>query len=148
MTLDVTAFTGLGEGQHDVVVTSVTVKTAKAGGEYLRWEFADHDGKTTSDNTSKEITPGNKTGKRFATLTGVPTVVGTPRHITEVIGKPCTIEIEINPEGYPKITNLMGRAKAPQARTSPVVTAASAEAQHAAQEGVEHDPGAVDPLPF
>src|SRR6185369_18011752 len=60
--LEVTAYTGLGPGPHDVNVTGLSIKTAKAGGDYLRWEFTDATGKTASANTSKEMTPGNKTG--------------------------------------------------------------------------------------
>ena len=112
--LEVTAYTGLGPGTHDVVVTGLTVKTAKAGGEYLRWEFSDAAGKTASINSSKEMTPGNRTGRWFASLTGRPTVIGESRHLGEVIGKAATVEIQLNDEGYPKVTALLGRqASAP-----------------------------------
>jgi len=107
--LEVTAYTGMGPGTHECVVTGLTVKTAKAGGEYLRWEFTDAQGKTASANTSKEMTPGNKTGKWYASLTGRPTVIGENRAIGEVIGKPAIIEIQLNDEGYPKVTTLLGR---------------------------------------
>lgn len=107
--LEVTAYTGLGPGPHDVNVTALSVKTAKAGGDYLRWEFTDAAGKTASANTSKEMTPGNKTGKWYAELTGRQTVVGEQRSLGEPIGKPCTIFIENNAEGYPKVVSLIGR---------------------------------------
>ena len=141
MTLEVTAFTGLGPGPHDVVVTDVTVKVAKAsGGEYLRWEFANKDGRTTSTNAPKEMTPGNKTGKWFAELTGRPTVVGEQRQLAEVIGRPCSIFIELNPEGYPKVVGLTAR-KADPSPVKPLREATeNAAKQHAAQEG--------DDLPF
>ncbi len=146
MTLDVTAFTGLGEGIHDVVVTGVTRKVAKAGGDYLRWEFADENGKTTSANTSVEMTPGNKTGKWFAALTGKPTEVGVSRQIAEVIGAPCTIVVEINPEGYPKIAALTARARRVSSPVRPLKEATDhAEAIHNDQEG---DRTADDQLPF
>ena len=149
MTLDVTAFTGLGEGIHQVVVTGVTRKIAKAGGDYLRWEFIDSDGKTASANTSVEMTPGNKTGKWFASLTGVPTTVGQSRQIAEVVGKACTIVVEINAEGYPKISALTARqGQAHANRESPVVTAAKAEAIHADQEREAHIPSNNEGLPF
>ena len=146
MTLNVTAFTGLGAGPHDVWVTDVSVKTAKAGGNYLRWEFRDADDHQASANTSEEMTPGNKTGKWFAALTNRPTVVGEQRHISEVIGKPASIFIEINAEGYPKVTGLTSRVPTVINRTATAEAIANSEAteqakeQHAAQEG--------DELPF
>ncbi len=142
MTLNVTAYTGMGPGQHDVNVTGVSVKTAKAGGEYLRWEFTDADGKTASANTSKEITPGNKTGKWFATLTGTPTEVGQARQLAEVLGAGATIEIELNDEGYPKVTNLIGRRSAPRASRSFAQTSSN-DSAHAALDKL-----ADDALPF
>ena len=137
--LEVTAYTGLGPGIHDVNVTACSVKQAKAGGEYLRWEYTAADGKTASENTSKEMTPGNKTGKRFAALTGRPTEIGERRSLTEVIGKPATIVIEVNDEGYPKVIALTARsASVPhQEPASIAIAAEKAAEQHAIQEGDE-----------
>lgn len=104
--LEVTAYAGIGPGVKQVAVTNLEVRAAKAGGDYLRWEFTDRDGKTGSANSSVEMTPGNKTGKWFAALTGRPTVVGEKRSLSEVIGKWCTIVVELNPEGYPKVIAL------------------------------------------
>ncbi len=145
--LEVTAYTGLGPGPHDVVVTGLTRKTAQAGGEYLRWEFSDRDGKTTSANSAIEMTPGNKTGKWFATLTGRPTVVGERRDPQEVIGKPCSIFLELNSEGFTKVVGLTARvAKMPSHKpAAETVNAASAAEQHAIQEG---EAVVADDLPF
>lgn len=140
MSLEVTAFTGLGPGIHDVVVTGLERKIAKAGGDYLRWEFSDNDGKTSSANSSVEMTPGNKTGKWFAALTGRPTVVGEKREITEVIGRPCTIVQELNPDGFPKIIALTARQATVASRPPVIETVTAAEKaaeQHAIQEGDE-----------
>jgi hypothetical protein len=126
--LEVTAYTGLGAGVHSVAVTDCKVMPAKAGGTYLRWEFADHTGRTASANSSVEMTPGNKTGKWFAALTGKPTEVGQSRALTEVIGRPGTIVIEINPEGYPKVIALTAREAAPKAHKPVIETVAAAEA--------------------
>ena len=154
-TLEVTAYTGLGAGAHEVVVTDVTVKKAVAtGGEYLRWEFRDSDDKAASANTSLEVTPGNKTGKWFSALTGRPVVIGEKRDTAEVIGKPASIFIELNREGYPKVISVTGRQADPrtvqsfaQSQTpayadTPGTKADvdAAAAQHAVQEG--------DGLPF
>jgi hypothetical protein len=113
--LNVTAYTGIGPGVHEVNVTACEVKTAKAGGDYLRWEFSDAKGNTTSANSSMEMTPGNKTGKWFAALTGKATEVGQSRALTEVIGKPATIVVELNPEGFPKVIALTARASTARA---------------------------------
>ena len=142
--LEVTAYTGIGPGIHDVTVTAVTQKNAKAGGVYLRWEFTRDDGKVTSDNTSVEMTPGNKTGKRFATLTGKPTEVGQARSLTEVVGKPCTIVTELNDEGYPKIVALTAREVKPT-RSKP---AALSVAESEAPVKEAPDEALSDELPF
>jgi hypothetical protein len=113
--LNVTAYTGIGPGIHEVNVTALDIKTAKAGGDYLRWEFTDAKGNTTSANSSMEMTPGNKTGKWFAALTGKATEVGQSRALTEVIGAPATIVVELNPEGFPKVIALTARASAAKA---------------------------------
>lgn len=139
MSLEVTAYAGLGPGIHDVNVTGLEQKTSKVGGPYLRWEFTDGEGKTTSSASSVEMTPGNKTGRWFATLTGRPTVVGEKREIHEVIGKPCTIVQELNAEGYPKITSLLPRQSSAQSPVRPLETTESV---------VERQSAPTDELPF
>ncbi len=128
MTLNVTAYTGIGPGIHEVSVTALDIKTAKAGGDYLRWEFTDAKGNTTSANSSMEMTPGNKTGKWYAALTGKPTEVGQARALTEVMGKPATIVVELNPEGFPKVIALTARSAAPVAHEPVGKTVAEDEA--------------------
>ena len=146
MTLRVTAFTGLGPGVHQVAVTDVQIKQAKAGGDYLRWEFTDREGKTASVNSSVEMTPGNKTGKWFQALTGIPTTIDTDRKLSEVIGHWCTIVVELNPEGYPKVIAVTeAQEAAPKSPVKPLTDAKKAEQQHAIQEG-EVDP--TSELPF
>ncbi len=139
--LNVTAYTGIGPGIHEVNVTGLDIKTAKAGGDYLRWEFTDAKGNTTSANSSMEMTPGNKTGKWFAALTGKATEVGQSRALTEVIGAPATIVVELNPEGFPKVIALTARTSPKKAAHTPAALsvaqsegAAKAEQQHAIQE--------------
>jgi hypothetical protein len=147
MSLEVTAYSGIGPGVHDVRVTGLETKASKMGGDYLRWEFSgdepDIEGKTTSANSSVEMTPGNKTGRWFAALTGKPTVVGERREMSEVIGRPCTIVQELNAEGYPKLIALTARNATVPARTPASVDIAAenavafAQTQHAIQEGNE-----------
>ena len=142
--LNVTAYTGIGPGVHAVNVTALDIKTAKAGGDYLRWEFTTEDGKTTSANSSMEMTPGNKTGKWFAALTGKATEVGQSRALTEVIGKPATIVVELNPEGFPKVIALTARTSPKRTQRPVAETVADSEAQvvEAPDEAVS------DELPF
>lgn len=148
MTLNVTAFTGLGPGSHDVNVTNCEVKIAKkTGSSYLLWEFTDGEGKTTSAASSVEMTPGNKTGRWFAALTGKPTVVGENRQIQEVIGAPATIFLEMNADGFPKVTGLTSRTQ--KAHPSRSMTPAQQAAQiHAVQEGDPTPEAPTDELPF
>ena len=139
--LEVTAYSGIGPGIHQAAVTALDTKQAKQGGDYLRWEFTDRDGKTLSANSSVEMTPGNKTGKWFAALTGRPTIVGEKRAISEVIGHWCTLVVELNQEGYPKVIALTEAQLQPTSPVKPLETGAQkAERIHAAQEG--------DDLPF
>ena len=142
MPLTVRAYSGLGPGAHDVVVTDCKEKVSeKFGGTYLRWEFTDEAGDSTSANTAAVLTPGNKPGKWFAAVTGRPTVVGEDREASEVIGKPCSIFIEENAEGYAKVISVTPRtAKAPRRQTANLTPAENAAVQHALQEG--------DDLPF
>jgi hypothetical protein len=132
--LEVTAYSGLGPGIHEVTVTALETKQAKAGGDYLRWEFTTQDGKTTSANSSIEMTPGNKTGKWFAALTGRPTEVGQKRSVGEVIGKGASIVVELNPEGYPKVIALTARQAAPKAHKPVAATVAEDEAKTPAEQ--------------
>ena len=138
-TLEVTAYTGIGPGASDINVTDCKVMQSKAGGDYLRWEFTDAQGKTASANSSVEMTPGNKTGKWFAALTGKATEVGQSRDLREVIGKPGTIMVELNAEGYPKVLALTGRQSSV---SSPVRPLENVELPEKA------DTGPHDDLPF
>ena len=127
-TLNVTAYQGIGPGIHAIVVTDCSTKPTKAGGEFLRWEFTDEHGNTTSAPSDTNMTPGNKTGKWFAALTGKPTVVGQARDTSEVIGLPGTIVVELNPEGFPKVIALTAREAAPKAHKPAAQTVAEDEA--------------------
>ena len=132
-TLEVTAYTGIGPGASDINVTECKVMQSKAGGDYLRWEFTDAQGKTASANSSVEMTPGNKTGKWFAALTGKPTEVEQSRDLREVIGKPGTIMVELNAEGYPKVLALTGRQSSVKSPVKPM------------HEGMEQDEPSTPP---
>lgn len=143
MTLNTRAYTGLEPGQHDVAVTALEPKTAKAGGRYLRWTFTGRNGDSVTANTAIDLTPNNSTGKWFASLTGRPTVVGELREIHEVIGRAATIEVEETPEGYPKVVNLMGR----QTTSSPVKPLVEATQKAAEQHALQENEDSGD-LPF
>lgn len=113
MKLEVTAYSGLGPGPHDINVTGLEVKASKrTGASYLRWEFTDAEGKTATENSSIEITPGNKTGRWIASLTGRPIVVGESVDTSIVLGLPGSIFIE-EQDGYPKVISVQGRSSTP-----------------------------------
>lgn len=124
MTLDVTAtaYTGLGPGPHDIVVSGIERKQAKAGGDYMRWEFTDAEGNSGSANTSADLTPGNKTGRWYSALTGRVVEVGKNYSLAECIGKPGSIFIELNAEGYPKVISVTARTAKPK-KVMPVLEA-------------------------
>lgn len=146
MTLDVTAtaYTGLGPGPHDVTVTGIERKVAKAGGDYMRWEFADDAGNTTSANTSADLTPGNKTGKWYSALTGRVVQVGQSYSLADCIGRPASIYIELNADGFPKVISVTPRQVS--AKRSEPTGVAVAKAEKQKQEGEDPTPG--DELPF
>lgn len=131
MTLDVTAtaYTGLGPGPHDIVVTGIERKVAKAGGDYMRWEFSDAEGNTTSANTSADLTPGNKTGRWYSALTGRVVEVGKPYSLADCIGKTGAIFIELNAEGYPKVISVTARTVNPR-KVTPALEAEAAAQLH------------------
>ena len=135
-----TAYTGLGPGAHKVSVTGIERKVAKAGGDYFRWEFTDEQGNTASANTSATLTPGNKTGKWYANLTGEVVQVDGDYDLSRCIGKPADIFIELNPEGFPKVISVVGRLAT--VRNATPTAEAIAKAEHAKQEGD------TDDLPF
>lgn len=146
MKIEATAYTGLGPGPHDVTVTGVEVKAARVtGAPYLQWEFTDAEGNTTKTNTSTDFTPGNKTGRWYSALTGRTIVVGETYDTDDLIGKPASIYIELNAEGYTKVISVNARQVSPKKRTATAEAVANSEATneaatlHAVQE---------DELPF
>lgn len=130
MTLEVeaTAYSGLGPGPHNVNVTGIERKQAKAGGSYFRWEFTDAAGDTATANTAEALTPGNKTGRWYSALTGKVVDVGAKYSLAECIGKPAAIFIELNPEGYPKVISVQARTADPRVIPPVAETVAASEA--------------------
>lgn len=140
-------------GAYQAVCTSVEEKVSKKDPTniFRVWEFMLTDGSQRSVGATSSLatTPKSKGGKWVAALIGHVPAVG---ETVEVEGKRCTIIVALNDDGYEYVEMVAAPENTagvnPNAYLPETVTARSAEAQHAAQEGAEHDPGAVDPLPF
>jgi hypothetical protein len=151
VTLEVKAYSGLGPGEHDVTVTDCKITQSKRfGGDYLRWEYTDDAGRTITENSSTDITPGNRTGKRFSALLGKPVEVGEHYAPADVIGRPAKIFVEMDGD-YPKVVMLVARKATAAHRTASAEAVANSEGTQKAADlkaGQEGDPTDPDALPF
>lgn len=125
--MKVAKYDGLGPDIYDAVVGAVTPKKAQAtGAPYLRWEFVTSDG-DISANSSAVITPGNKTGKWYSAITGLALVEDMDIEMQDCVGKPCRIVVELNPEGYPKVSSVTGPKAVHKANTTEAVNKAESQ---------------------
>jgi hypothetical protein len=134
---------------YDAVCTNIeTIPPKGTNTEYRRWTFSLLDGRTVPGTTSMQNTPGSKAGKWAAALAGRTLVVGD-RPV--LIGAPCKIVVELNENGYERVTSVLPRQAAPVHRTATAEAVAhsegtaAAEKIHEAQEDPTKDP---DALPF
>lgn len=116
MTFQVTEYIpNVAPGAYPAVCTGIEVIPAKGvNTPYRRWEFtlADGTGRTAPGTSSMQTTPGSKAGKWAAALIGRVPAVG--ENLT-LIGQPCTIVVELNDNGYEKVTSVLPRQAAPPA---------------------------------
>lgn len=145
MPITITAYVpSVTAGAYPAVCTLVEDKANKADGSIFRvWEFtlADGTGRTVGASSSIQTTPRSKGGKWIAALLGRTPNVGED---VDVIGRPCIVGVEINDDGYEKVTTVMPPMAAPVVAPRPAAELAEATEKaakiHAAQEG--------DELPF
>ena len=121
-------------GAYQAVCTDVETRTSKAdGSEFRVWTFSltDGSGRTVSASSSLLTSPNSKGGKWIAALIGR---IPTEGESVEPVGRACTILVELNADGYER------------------VTAVTAPSEPAAKSPVKPvDDGQVDPtseLPF
>ena len=142
MPVTVTGYTpDIEPGTYQAVLTDLTTRESKDGGEYRHWEFALTDGSARSvgANSSMYLSPKSKGGKWLTAIMGRALVEGEN---IEPVGRPCTISVILNDNGFPTVEAVMGPiGKGPQSPVKPLETGAEkAERIHAEQEG--------DALPF
>lgn len=114
----------------------------------IRWQFS-LDGTEDPEMPGFEIilegVSSTATGKRSKMRGWVTAIYGqeieSAVNLTTLrqwlIGKPCMVAVTINDDGYSKVDGILAAPRRPAAPQP--VTAASAEAQHAAQEGDAHE---------
>lgn len=119
MPFEITAYVpSVAPGVYQAVCTSVEKRAAKDGsGDFRVWEFTlrDGTGRTVSASSSMSTTPKSKAGKWLTTLIGHAPAVG---ETVEPVGKPCTIVVELNEDGYERIAAVSAPSEA--APASPV----------------------------
>ena len=138
MPIEVAAYTpSVTPGPHQATCTGTPEKAAKSDPTniFRVWEFTLDDGRTVSGSSSL---PKSKGGKWLAALLGrVPEAGET----VEPIGCRCTIIVELDDNGYEKVTTVAPpESKGAKSPVKPLTPVQNAEQQHAIQEG--------DELPF
>ena len=131
MPIEVAAYTpSVSPGPHQATCTDVLVKAAKSDptNEFRVWTFTLDDGRTTSGSSSLSTSPKSKGGKWLAALLGRVPVAGES---VEPIGRRCTIIVELDDNGYEKVTTVAPpEAVKPQRRTTPALEAEAAAQLH------------------
>ena len=125
-------------GTYPAVITDIQVKASKAdGSEFRVWTFtlADGSGRTITGASSMQSTPKSKAGKWVAAIIGRVPTVGEK---IELVGRHCVISVEINDDGYEKVTGVMAPITAPPA-PRPALDTASPVTTPAGDGGIEDD---------
>lgn len=132
-------------GPYQATCTDVRERAAKSDptNMFRVWEFTLDDGRTTSGSSSLSTSPRSKGGKWLAALLGRAPVEG---ETVEPIGLRATIIVELDDNGYEKVTTVAPpESKGAVSPVRPLTKAEQAAEQHALQEG-ELDP--TSELPF
>lgn len=144
MPITVAAYTpSIAPGPYQATCTGLVEKAAKSDptNMFRVWEFTLDDGRTTSGSSSLSTSPKSKGGKWLAALIGRVPEAGEE---VEPIGRRCTIIVELDDNGYEKVTTVAPpESKGPK---SPVKPLDEATAKAAEQHAVQEDP--TDALPF
>jgi hypothetical protein len=94
-------------GVYDAVCTDQVVKVSpKDGAEFRIWEFTTTDGQVVTGSSSMLTSQGSKGGKWLAALLGAVPAEGDT---VEPVGRPCQIVVELNENGYERVTGVLPR---------------------------------------
>lgn len=140
MPITVAAYTpSIAPGPYQATCTGLAEKATKDGATFRVWEFTLDDGRSTSGASSLSTSPKSKGGKWLTTLLGRQPEAG---ETVEPVGKRCTIIIELDDNGYERVTAVAPpESKGARSPVKPLQEATQKAAdQHALQEG--------DDLPF
>jgi hypothetical protein len=93
------------EGIYEAALTGITKKVSQKDGEtFLVWEFATPEGKKLSGSSSisgHAMSKGMKWAKAIAGRDLKPT-----EPLSVLYGKPCLVAVEMNANGYPKVSDV------------------------------------------
>ena len=138
MPITVAAYTpSIAPGPYQATCTGLDTRQSKDGGEFRVWTFTTDGGQEASGASSMSTSPKSKGGKWLAALLGRVPEAGEE---VEPVGKRCTIIVELDDNGYERVTTV-----APPEAVSPKRRVPAAESI-AKDEGLGDDPNTG--LPF
>ena len=149
MPIEITAYVpNVKPGSYNAVCTGCTTRAAKDGsGDFRVWEFtlADGTGRTIGASSSLQTSPKSKAGKWIAAMLGRPPQVGEN---VEVVGLACIIGVELNDDGFERVTTVTAPLSSPVVHREPVgASVAADEAPAKPAKGTSAEP-LPDELPF
>ena len=138
MPITVAAYTPtVAPGPYQATCTDVVEKATKDGNTFRVWEFTTDSGQNVSGASSLSTSPKSKGGKWLAALLGRQPEAG---ETVDPVNKRCTIIVELDDNGYEKVTTVAPAEAVSPKRRQPV--AESVTQDEAAKQ--LHD----DDLPF
>jgi hypothetical protein len=121
-------------GTYPATLSALGVKESDAFGEFRTWDFTLDSGSTVGGASSMATSSKSKGGRWGRALLGHAPQAGEKANL---IGRKCLIVVGLDKNDWPIVTDVLP----PMAAAPQPVTAATAAAQHAVQEG-------DDELPF
>ena len=145
MPITVAAYTpSIAPGPYQATCTGLTEKATKDGATFRVWEFTLDDGRSTSGASSLSTSPKSKGGKWLAALLGRQAEAG---ETVEPVGRRCTIIVELDDNGYERVTTVAPPEAVKPTRTRTATAEAVANAEGTAHAAAEHA-AQEDGLPF
>ena len=93
------------EGTYKAVLQSLTVKhSQKNDNDFYAWDFKLANGSVVGGSSSMNTGSRSKAGKWGRALLGREAKQGEK---ADLRGKPCLVKVEINDDGWPKVTDVM-----------------------------------------
>ena len=136
MPITVAAYTpSIAPGPYQATCTGLTEKATKDGNTFRVWEFTLDDGRSTSGASSLSTSPKSKGGKWLTALIGRQAEAG---ETVEPVGRRCTIIIELDDNGYERVTTVAPPEAAPRRQTRTATAEAIADSEGTAKATTIH----------